>query len=108
MTVIAVTGVDQVVVEDREGTCRFRPGLPQCTIAAEARSRAPRWARKFQGFGHEVQLIRAKFVRPFVKRTELRGTHSGGRRRTAESNDTIALCSRPRRSGYLARLPVGG
>jgi transposase len=41
--------------------------LPQCTIAMEAGAGAHYWARKFQGFGHEVRLIHAKFVQPFVK-----------------------------------------
>ena len=36
-------------------------------IAMEACGRAHYWARKFASMGHEVRLIAAQFVRPFVK-----------------------------------------
>lgn len=36
-------------------------------IAMEACGSAHYWARKFVGMGHEVRLIAAQFVRPFVK-----------------------------------------
>jgi transposase len=39
------------------------PGL----IAMEACGSAHHWGRLLQGFGHEVRLIAAQFVRPFVK-----------------------------------------
>ncbi|GAB7522139.1 IS110 family RNA-guided transposase [Paraburkholderia sp. 2C] len=39
------------------------PGI----IAMEACGSAHYWARRFVGFGHEVRLIAASFVRPFVK-----------------------------------------
>src|SRR5271154_6458798 len=51
----------------RERLPAFIARFPLCTIAMEAGSGAHHWARKFQGFGHEVRLIHAKFVRPFVK-----------------------------------------
>jgi transposase len=40
-----------------------RPGL----IAMEACGSAHHWGRLLKGFGHEVRLIAAQFVRPFVK-----------------------------------------
>ena len=42
---------------------RREPGL----IAMEACGSSPHWGRVLQGFGHEVRLIAAQFVRPFVK-----------------------------------------
>jgi transposase len=36
-------------------------------VAMEACGSAHYWARKLQGLGHEVRLIAAQFVRPFVK-----------------------------------------
>ena len=36
-------------------------------VAMEACGSAHYWARKLLSFGHEVRLITAQFVRPFVK-----------------------------------------
>ena len=36
-------------------------------VAMEACGSAHYWARKLAGYGHEVRLIAAQFVRPFVK-----------------------------------------
>ena len=36
-------------------------------VAMEACGSAHYWARKFEAMGHEVKLIAAQFVRPFVK-----------------------------------------
>jgi transposase len=36
-------------------------------VAMEACGSAHYWARKLSGYGHEVRLIAAQFVRPFVK-----------------------------------------
>jgi transposase len=38
-----------------------------CVIAMEACGSAHYWGRKFAAMGHEVRLIAAQFVRPFVK-----------------------------------------
>jgi transposase len=42
------------------------PGL----VALEACGSAHHWGRVFKGFGHEVRLISAQFVRPFVQRNK--------------------------------------
>lgn len=42
------------------------PGL----VALEACGSAHHWGRVFKGFGHEVRLISAQFVRPFVHRNK--------------------------------------
>ncbi|NUX59593.1 transposase [Paraburkholderia sp. JPY418] len=39
-------------------------------IAMEACGSAHYWARHFISFGHQVRLIAASFVRPFVKRNK--------------------------------------
>ena len=38
-----------------------------CIVAMEACGSAHYWGRKFKSLGHEVRLIAAQFVRPFVK-----------------------------------------
>lgn len=45
----------------------FIANLPQTLIAMEACGGAHHWARQFTALGHEVKLISAKYVRPFVK-----------------------------------------
>ena len=52
-----------------DGT-RLRPffaNLPPCLVGMEACGSAHHWARKLQGFGHEVRLISPQFVKPYVK-----------------------------------------
>jgi transposase len=41
--------------------------LPPCLIGVEACGSAHFWARKFQGYGHDVRLISPQFVKPYVK-----------------------------------------
>ncbi len=41
--------------------------LPKCQIVMEACGGANYWARKFNGYGHDVKLISPQFVKPFVK-----------------------------------------
>nr|WP_255334770.1 MULTISPECIES: IS110 family transposase [Xenorhabdus] len=45
----------------------FFVNLPPCLIGLEACGGAHYWARKLQGFGHEVKLIAPQFVKPYVK-----------------------------------------
>jgi transposase len=45
----------------------FIAKLPQCLIFMEACATSNYWGRKFRGMGHEVKLIAAQFVKPFVK-----------------------------------------
>lgn len=51
----------------REQVAEFFSNREPGVIAMEACGSAHYWARKFVGMGHEVRLIAAQFVRPFVK-----------------------------------------
>jgi transposase len=44
----------------------FVAQLPPCLIAMEACGGAHHWARSFQGLGHDVVLLNARFVKAFV------------------------------------------
>jgi transposase len=86
MTDVAIIGVDLVRNvfhlhgAARDGTVAFRKKLtrtqfekfmashPVATVAFEACGGAHHWARELVGMGHEVRLIAAQYVRPFVKR----------------------------------------
>lgn len=41
--------------------------LPACLIGMEACPGAHHWARRLRNFGHEVRLLPAQYVRPYVK-----------------------------------------
>jgi transposase len=45
----------------------FFQKLAPCTIGLEACPSSHYWARLIRSFGHEVRLLPAQFVRPFVK-----------------------------------------
>src|SRR5437016_2341197 len=45
----------------------FRATLPPVRIRLDACGRAPCWARRFWAYGHEVQLMAAQCVKPYVK-----------------------------------------
>jgi transposase len=51
----------------REQMAKFFANLPPCLIGMEACGSAHFWARKLQGFGHDVRLIAPQFVKPYVK-----------------------------------------
>jgi transposase len=42
--------------------------LPPCLVGIEACSTAHHWAREIRGLGHEVRLMPASYVKPYVKR----------------------------------------
>lgn len=46
----------------------FFKSLPKCVVALEACGTAHHWARCIAELGHEVRLIHARYVKPFVKR----------------------------------------
>jgi transposase len=72
-SVFQVHGVDargHVVVRKqlrRDQMAAFFANLPACLVGMEACGSAHHWARKLQGFGHEVRLISPQFVKPYVK-----------------------------------------
>jgi len=51
----------------RRQVAEFFVNRRSCVIAMEACGSAHYWGRKFAAMGHEVRLIAAQFVRPFVK-----------------------------------------
>jgi transposase len=46
----------------------FFRALPPCLVGIEACGSAHHWAREIRALGHEVRLIPAAYVKPFVKR----------------------------------------
>ncbi len=47
---------------------KFLAEAPRCVIAMEACASAHHWGREAQSAGHEVRLVPAGYVKPFVKR----------------------------------------
>ena len=45
----------------------FFANLPPCVIGMEACGGAHHWARELNGLGHEVRLMPAQYVKPYVK-----------------------------------------
>jgi transposase len=72
--VFQVHGVDsagEVVVctrLSRGRVRRFFEQLPPCLVGIEACATAHYWARELQALGHEVRLMPAHYVKPYVKR----------------------------------------
>ncbi|MGA2843759.1 MAG: hypothetical protein ABSG18_27285 [Steroidobacteraceae bacterium] len=64
----------------RERLLPYLANQPVSTIVIEAGCGAHHWARAFARLGHEVRLIHAKFVRPFVKTNK------------NDWNDAAAIC----------------
>lgn len=46
----------------------FFAGLPSCLVGIEACGTAHYWARQIRALGHEVRLMPASYVKPYVKR----------------------------------------
>src|SRR5215207_9736771 len=46
----------------------FFEKLPRCLVGIEACGTAHHWAREIAAFGHEVKLMPASYVKPYVKR----------------------------------------
>ena len=46
----------------------FFAGLPRCLVGMEACGSAHFWAREIAALGHEVRLIPAKYVKPYIQR----------------------------------------
>ena len=48
----------------------FFAALPRCLVGLEACATAHYWARELQAVGHEVRLMPAQYVKPYVKRNK--------------------------------------
>jgi transposase len=81
-------GRGRVVVREKLSRERLLPFLanqPGSVIALEACAGAHHWSRAITRLGHEVRLIHAKFVRPFVKTNK------------NDWNDAAAICEATQR-----------
>ena len=52
----------------RDALLSFLASQPPCTVAMEACGSAHHWGRSIRSLGHEIKLIPAIYVKPFVKR----------------------------------------
>ncbi len=74
--VFQVHGVDEageVVLRKqlrRSQVMPFFDKLPPCLVGIEACATAHHWSRELQGFGHEVRLMPANYVKAYVKRNK--------------------------------------
>ena len=53
---------------NRSEVLDFFRALPRCLVGIEACGTAHHWAREIRALGHEVRLIPASYVKPYVKR----------------------------------------
>lgn len=73
-SVFQVHGIDvvgEVVVRKRLSRARVIPffaKLPRCLVGIEACSTSHHWARELIALGHDVRLMPAQYVKPYVKR----------------------------------------
>ncbi|MGN7931913.1 IS110 family transposase [Sphingopyxis sp. 22461] len=73
-SVFQVHGTDaagEVVVRKRLSRARVIPffaKLPRCLVGIEACSTSHHWARELIALGHDVRLMPAQYVKPYVKR----------------------------------------
>ena len=73
----------KIIVERRLGRKRmieFFSKLPPCVVALEACGTSHYWGRTLRALGHDVRLIPAAYVKPFVKRNK------------TDARDAAAIC----------------
>src|SRR6516165_8086281 len=66
---------------------RFFASLPPCLIGIEACSASHHWARELIRLGHEVRVMPARYVKPYVQRGQERCSRCGSNLRSSESPD---------------------
>lgn len=79
----------RAVVQKRLGRKRmveFFSRLPRCVVALEACGTSHYWGRTLRALGHDVRLIPAAYVKPFVKRNK------------TDARDAAAICVAARRA----------
>jgi transposase len=69
----------------RKGMIAFFSKLAPCVVALEACGTSHYWGRTLRALGHEVRLIPAAYVKPFVKRNK------------TDARDAAAICVAARR-----------
>ena len=55
----------------RDDVIGFFESLPSCLVGIEACATGHHWARLLAGLGHEVRLMPASYVKPYVKRQKM-------------------------------------
>ena len=75
----------------RNQLVEFFANRKPCVIAMEACGSAHYWGRKFKSLGHEVRLIAAQFVRPFVKSNKTDAVQQGCNPKTALTGEKAAM-----------------
>ena len=64
----------------------FFAAMPPCLVGIEACSTAHHWAREITALGHQVRLMPASYVKPYVKR---------GKTDAADAEATCEAVTRP-------------
>ena len=54
----------------RRQVTSFFEALPQCLVGIEACATSHYWARELQALGHQVRIMPANYVKPYVKRNK--------------------------------------
>src|SRR5210317_2443720 len=74
--IFQVHGIDargEVVIRRQLRRSRVIPFFakqPRCLVGMEACATAHHWAREISALGHEVRLMPARYVKPYVKRNK--------------------------------------
>ena len=72
----------------RKGMIEFFSKLPPCVVALEACGTSHYWGRTLRALGHDVRLIPAAYVKPFVKRNK------------TDARDAAAICVAAQTAGH--------
>ena len=65
--------------------------LPSCVIGIEACATAHHWARELAKLGHEVRLMPARYVKPYVKRNKNDAADAEAAVKTPEQQSVLML-----------------
>jgi len=68
--VVGIDGVGRPVIRkklNRTQLHEFAATTTRCVVAMESCPGSQFWGRRFEAFGHDVRLIPAQFVKPYVK-----------------------------------------
>src|SRR5262245_36145952 len=55
---------------NRSQLAHFAATAPRCVVATESCPGSQYWGRVFTGAGHEVRILPAQFVKPYLRRNE--------------------------------------
>nr|WP_311200026.1 hypothetical protein [Leisingera sp. M527] len=78
----------------RANLLAFFESLPPCMVGMEDCGSAHRWGRELRKLGHDVRLMPATYVKPYVKRGK------------ADAVDAEALCEAVRRPSLSWSAPA--